>query len=281
MRTKKAGLMIIAAFILIFLLIFIICGLYNALSVTEITLSTGCKGLPVKLALITDLHSSSYGEGQAELISAIDGQEPDLVCLVGDIFDCKRPDDNAEAFIAAISGKYPCYYVTGNHELRSGSAAFGQKMDILEKYGVIRLSGESRELEINGRKITLCGVDDPETELYESGYDISDALYAVRKALPKDSYSILLSHRPEYFSHYADYGFDLTLCGHAHGGQWRIPRFLENGLIAPGQGLFPEYTNGLYTLGDSSMIVSRGLAKRSVPVPRFYNRPEIVIVELQ
>ncbi len=93
------------------------------------------------------------------------------------------------------------------------------------------------------------------------------------------NYTILLSHRPEPFRFYACYGFDLALCGHAHGGQWRIPGLL-NGLYAPHQGLFPKYAGGRYLKGGTTMIVSRGLARENTRVPRFYDPPELVIVDL-
>ena len=279
---KKSKLMKIAIGVIVALLsVFTIYGLYNPLSVSEITVSSEAIDNPVRIALISDLHSCKYGNKQVKILDAIDKQNPDLICLAGDIFDDKRPNDNSEVFIAQISEKYPCYYVTGNHECRSGTQAFQEKMDILEKYGIIRLSNESKEIEVNGQKINICGVDDPEFDLYENNYHISDALYGIQKSLPDGRFSLLLSHRPEYFSFYVDYGFDLTLCGHAHGGQWRIPGLLNNGLIAPNQGLFPKYTTGRHTAGNSTMIVSRGLAKESTLVPRFYNRPEIVIIKIQ
>lgn len=90
---------------------------------------------------------------------------------------------------------------------------------------------------------------------------------------------MLLSHRPELFETYQKYGFDLVLSGHAHGGQWRIPGVL-NGLFAPDQGLFPEYAGGRYDYAEGTMIVSRGLARESTPVPRIFNRPEVVIVDI-
>ena len=273
-KSKNRRLTIL--FILVFLLAFIIYGIYNPLSVSEITVSSEAIDTPIKIALISDLHSCKYGDNQTELIDAIDEQNPDLICLVGDIFDDKIPDDNAEIFIAKISERYPCYYVTGNHEFWAGTRAFQEKMEILEKHGVIRLSNESREIEVNGQKINICGMDDP-----VNNYDISNILYDIQEGLQDDRFTLLLSHRPEFFSSYVDCGFDLTLCGHAHGGQWRIPGLLNNGLIAPDQGFFPKYTNGAYTSGDATMIVSRGLAKESTIIPRFYNRPEIVIVELQ
>ena len=93
-------------------------------------------------------------------------------------------------------------------------------------------------------------------------------------------YTILLTHRPEQPELYTLLGFDLVLAGHAHGGQWRIPGVL-NGLYAPDQGLFPRYAGGRYELDGTVMIVSRGLARESTRVPRFYNRPELVMIELK
>ena len=70
---------------------------------------------------------------------------------------------------------------------------------------------------------------------------------------------------------------DLVVSGHAHGGQLRIPFLLSNGLIAPDQGLFPEYTSGIHELNNRTLlIISRGLARESTRVPRFFNKPEIV-----
>ena len=105
-------------------------------------------------------------------------------------------------------------------------------------------------------------------------------LNKISEKLDKNSYKILLTHRPEKFEEYTQYDFDLILSGHAHGGQWRIPGIL-NGLYAPNQGLFPKYAGGYYEIDDKKMIVSRGLARESTLIPRFYNRPELVIIKLQ
>ena len=75
--------------------------------------------------------------------------------------------------------------------------------------------------------------------------------------------------------------FDLVVSGHAHGGQWRIP-FVNIGLVAPDQNLFPKYISGLYELNNGvKMIVSRGLARESTPAPRFFNHPELVIIDIE
>ena len=95
-----------------------------------------------------------------------------------------------------------------------------------------------------------------------------------------ETFSILLTHRPERVEDYTGRGFDLVLAGHAHGGQWRLPGLI-NGLIAPNQGLFPRYAGGRYALdGDTTMIVSRGLARESTRIPRLFNRPELVVVDI-
>ena len=99
------------------------------------------------------------------------------------------------------------------------------------------------------------------------------------EAAENGAYTILLSHRPEYFVLYEDRDFDLVLCGHAHGGQWRIPGIL-NGLYAPHQGLFPQYAGGRHDGEDITMIVSRGLGTHSVNI-RLNNKPELVVIRLR
>lgn len=239
---------------------------------------------PIRIALVTDLHSCAYGEGQKDLIDAIVREAPDVVLLGGDIFDNVLDDGNTEHFLSGIVGKYACYYVTGNHEFWSGQQNFAAKMAILGKYNIPILSGKSEMLTVNGQTVRLCGVDDPEAYTIaaegETVVGFADQLTIVAPADGDDMCTILLSHRPEYFETYAAHGFDLILCGHAHGGQWRIP-FLLNGLYAPNQGLFPKYAGGKYEREGSVMIVSRGLARETTCVPRIWNRPELVIIDLQ
>ncbi len=251
---------------------------------------------PIRIALVTDLHSCKYGENQSELIEAISAQKPDIILLGGDIFDDVKEDTNTELFLAGIADKYPCYYVTGNHECWSGNYRFNKQMGILEKYNIPVLSGETETLDINGETINLCGVDDPDVYMVNTDHEKDAEGYieaqtnkektfvsqiaAVSEAASDGNYTILLSHRPEYYEIYTEYTFDLVLCGHAHGGQWRIPGIL-NGLYAPHQGIFPKYVGGRYDTDDMTMIVSRGLARETTKVPRIFNRPELVIIDLK
>lgn len=237
---------------------------------------------PVRLALITDLHSDKYGKNQSTLIRAVEKQNPDIVLLGGDIFDDNGTYDNAEITMRQLAEKYPCYYVTGNHEYWSRDVA--NILEIVKSCGITILSGDCDSIEISGQTLNICGVDDPDVAEYlVEGVPIENQLESAEEAAlaaGAGNFTILLSHRPELFVTYQKYSFDLVLSGHAHGGQWRIP-FLLNGLYAPNQGLFPEYAGGRYDYETGTMIVSRGLARESTPIPRIFNRPELVIIDIE
>lgn len=240
---------------------------------------------PVRIALLTDLHSCRYGKNQKNLIEAVQKENPDIVLLGGDIFDDKLSYDNAETTVRQLAEKYPCYYVTGNHEYWSRD--IGTILNIIKDCGVAILSGECDTIEINGQTINICGVDDPDVEEYlmegvPTAWQlktVNEAAQEVEKAADAEYFTVLLSHRPELYETYQEYDFDLILSGHAHGGQWRIPGLL-NGLFAPNQGLFPKYAGGRYDFDGGTMIVSRGLARETTLVPRIFNRPELVIVNV-
>ena len=262
---------------LLILAVLIAPGMINPLTIREYSVTSDKLTDPVRIALVTDLHSCRYGEGEQELIAAIDAQQPDLIMLGGDIFDDVLPDDNTEAFLAGISGRYPVYYVTGNHEYWAGAAVFEHKMEILSRYEITRLAGTSETVTVNGNTLTIAGVDDPETYIIDARHGFEEQLAEVKP--DGKTFSILLSHRPERMDDYAQSGFDLALSGHAHGGQWRIPG-LVNGLFAPDQGMFPAHAGGRYEQDGTVMIVSRGLARESTKAPRIYNPPELVIVTI-
>lgn len=290
----RRWIILLTAIILLAVLLFI--SMDSHLLIRNYTIEAEEISSPIRIVLVTDLHSCKYGENQSELIEAVTAQNPDVVLLVGDIFDDVKEDTNTELFLAGIAGKYPCYYVTGNHECWGGKYRFNNQMAILERYNIPVLSGEVETLTVKDETIYLCGVDDPDvymvnTELEQDpeGYiqaqtnkedTFLSQIAAVSETAPEDSYTILLSHRPEYYETYTGHDFDLVLCGHAHGGQWRISGIL-NGLYAPHQGIFPKYAGGRYDAEDMTMIVSRGLARETTRVPRIFNRPELVVIDLE
>lgn len=276
-KKKKIALTVSAAIVLGFTLP----GLYNGIKLRCYSLNSDKINSKIRIALISDLHSCRYGKDEHKLLEAIDGQNPDLVFMSGDIFDDKKSDANTEKFIAGVSKKYPCYYVTGNHEYKSGEQAFNDKMSMLGMYGVVRLSGEAVTLNVNGDEINICGIDDPLSLDYpfENTLNVETQLDNIKPIMDNGKFSILISHRPELISTYAEYGFDLALCGHAHGGQIRIPGVL-NGLFSTCEGFFPKYAGGMFSENGMTQIVSRGLARETTVVPRFYNRPEVVIIDI-
>ena len=147
----------------------------------------------------------------------------------------------------------------------------------LTSIGVVVLEGTSCTINIKGNDIDICGVDDP---TYMTPDEWTAQLANASESSNPEHFRILLSHRPETVEEYRNYSFDLVVCGHAHGGQWIIP-FTGRGTHAPNQGTFPKYVDGLYEISESTdMIVSRGLARERMPYPRFFNHPEIVIIEI-
>ena len=227
----------------------------------------------VRFAVVTDLHSTWYGEAQSGLIDAITREDPDAVLLAGDIVDDERPRDAAKAFLQAVTQKYPTYYVLGNHEFRIPASE--KVKDWARELGVTVLDGTGETVTLNDQTVRICGVDDPAcgTLSWQSQFDT-----VCRMAQDTDTYTILLSHRPERTNEYTNSPFDLVVSGHAHGGQVRIPLLLPGGLIAPGQGLFPAYTSGLHELEGTTLLVSRGLCRNGIP--RVFNRPELVIIDV-
>lgn len=230
-----------------------------------------------RIAQVSDLHNAQMGDGNEKLLAMLRKAEPDIIVITGDMVDSYHTDiDIALRFAEDAIKIAPCYYVTGNHEAR-----ISEYRDLkagLKSAGVVVLENERVELERNGETVTLIGVDDPS---FQTDYLMGDSATVMSSALNgltgNDAYTILLSHRPELFDTYVACGVDLVFSGHAHGGQFRLP-FL-GGVVAPNQGLFPKYDSGLFTQGDTNMLVSRGIGNSIIPI-RFNNRPEIIVVEL-
>lgn len=231
---------------------------------------------PIRLAVLTDLHACRYGKNQEQLVAAVAAQKPDLVVMCGDIVDDEPRMEEWRALLTVkrLADRWPVYYAAGNHEYRTGRLAEIKKL--LTACGAVVLDGKCVRVAVGGQMVQIGGIDDPETG--EENWEAQ--LSAAGSSLDGSHFSILLTHRPERVSDYADSGFDLVLAGHAHGGQWRLPGLI-NGVLAPNQGLFPSYAGGRYEIGGATLIVSRGLARESTRVPRLFNRPELVVVDIE
>lgn len=228
----------------------------------------------VRLAVVTDFHSSDNADDVAAMVASC---APDAVLLVGDLFDddtANRPPERTLSLMRQLSAQYPCYYVSGNHEAWTG------EMDALyqqtEEAGVTVLRMSSGLLTVRGQRIALCGIPDPYEMVFSGAPDTEEQLRQALEDVDSADFTVLLAHRPELLAKYAQFPLDLVVSGHAHGGQVRIPGVL-NGLYAPNQGWFPKLAGGAYTQDGTTLIVSRGLAVRT-RLPRIFNRPEVVLV---
>ncbi|MGN1090514.1 MAG: metallophosphoesterase, partial [Huintestinicola sp.] len=194
---------------------------------------------------------------------------PDIIVLTGDIYDDIADNKNTSLFLENIGKRYTCFYIAGNHEHRTDMWKKEYKAQA-EGFGIRVLEGENVKI----GEITVCGA----ARAADGSFTAEEAVGKCAKKT--EGFSVLLCHFPENIDFYRSFGsFDLIMCGHAHGGQWRIPGVL-NGLYAPGEGLFPKYAGGRYDFEDSVMIVSRGLAREYVLVPRIFNNPEVVVCDI-
>jgi hypothetical protein len=219
---------------------------------------------------ISDLHNKEFGKNQKRLVSQIIAVDPDLIVITGDIIDSRDYNEEISlSLLTQIQSIAPIYFVTGNHEARSHQ--FDSLAEQLKETTKV-LRNESNHLKLNNSEILIIGVDDP-----AFGNEAIDQVLNRMTDEINNNFTILLSHRPELLNTYAKGAIDLVFSGHAHGGQIRLPIF--GGLVAPNQGLLPKYTNGVYTEGNTRMVISRGLGN-SIFKQRIFNRPELVVVTL-
>ena len=247
----------------------------HTIAVTDQRLPQEFEGF--RIAQISDLHNEVFGSGNGELLTLLAGTRPDIIVITGDLLDSRRTDVSAALEFARGAVEIaPVYYVPGNHESRLPEE-FWMLERCLENLGVNVLRGERTLLTREGAALALIGVDDPTFQDKNSANWPGIVEEELGKLREEGLYSILLIHRPELLESYARAGMNLVFSGHAHGGQVRIP--FVGGVIAPNQGFFPQYDGGLYTMGDTQMVVSRGLGNSLCPL-RVSNRPEIVLAEL-
>lgn len=230
---------------------------------------------------LSDLHSKSFGDNNYNLVKKVNKIDPNIIVMTGDMMT-NSPEDNGEVLLTLVrglNGKYPIYYVTGEHEegkyyedenkyRKAGTKEAYEER--LESFGVLVLNDEKVQLNHKGNSINIYGLKE------KLGGSIN-----IDSRLGKPSIeevNILLAHTPNYFNQYADWGADLIFSGDTHGGMIRLP--FIGGLLSSGGGFFPEYDGGVYQLGQSIMIVSRGLGNYPINL-RVFNRPELMVTTLR
>ncbi len=225
-----------------------------------------------KIVQLSDLHGAEFGEDGMELVDKVGSLEPDIIALTGDFVTDEGDLAAVKKLVGRLTELCPVYFVSGNHEFGSGLAI--KVRNILERAGVKYLSNEYLTISRGEDEILLGGVEDPLA--YADMLSPDELAQKMNDAAP-DAFKILLGHRNYWMTEYPELPVDLIFCGHAHGGLIRIPGV--GGLIGTDRRLFPDFDAGQFNNGRYTLIVSRGLGN-SVPIPRIFNRPEIVCVEL-
>ncbi|HKL79460.1 MAG TPA: metallophosphoesterase [Mobilitalea sp.] len=257
----------------------------------------------VSIVLLADLHNCSLGKSNRKLLQAVDKIKPDIVIAAGDIITKQQKSipGNAYTLLESLSGKYPVYYSYGNHEqhledmnLDTGKytklsmqeevlyKSWVEFKDKLKSLGVYLLDNKSITIMRNSSRIIITGLSIA-SEFYNNvkpNYSALNQKYleSVLGNNNNEDYRLLIAHNPLFFNEYINWGADLILSGHLHGGLMRLPHF--GGLISPQYRFFPKYDAGIFTEKGKSMIVSRGLGTHS-HMPRLFNRPELVSILLK
>ena len=272
---------ILIAVILFFVIVMIIDG--NRFVIREYTIKTDKLDKEYTFALLADLHNRKFGRENAGLLEALAKVNPDAVLTAGDMLTAKpgKSYQTALSFMKRLAVKYPVYYGLGNHEYRMKlyredyGNAFEDYTGALTDAGIQVLDNTCETTEdftVTGVTIDRRYYKRFQKTVMEQKY-LTDTLGAPCK----DKYHILLAHNPEYFEEYADWGADLVVSGHVHGGIMRLP--LLGGVISPKLVLFPKYDGGRFQKKQTTMILSRGLGMHTLPV-RIFNPGELVVIHL-
>jgi len=239
-----------------------------------------------RFVVLSDLHNKQFGKENAKLLQEIKRLNPNGILIAGDMITAKTGENSEPtlAFIQKLAKEYPVFYGEGNHEYR---------MELYpEKYGDMYtdfLAGlQKSELSL----MKNCHTDLPEYGISIYGVSIERKYYKRFRVLPmeadymkellgkpkNDYLNILLAHNPDYYPQYDEWGADLVLSGHVHGGLMRLP--LLGGVVSPAIRLFPKYDGGLFEGKNGKMILSRGLGTHTLPI-RIFNPGELIVVELE
>ena len=240
---------------------------------------------PIRMVHLTDLHNTQFGKNNAKLVDKVTAQNPDIIIMSGDMFNEDDPNtDVVLSLVSDLSSVAPVYFGYGNHE-KHWEKIHGQDLrPLLEQAGASVVDNDYVDLEFKGTEIRIGG--------YMAYYPVphmstnDEAQEALELAFAEDfentdRLKILINHIPTGWvdwNYVNKYPVDIVFSGHYHGGMIRIP-ILDQGLYAPYVGLFPHFTKGVYAGQKATCILSAGLGIEH-HIPRFYNPPEIVVVDL-
>lgn len=249
------------------ILILVIAGLPYKIDIRKDEIESEDIHRPVKICVLSDLHCRPFGKKQSRIQKIVERENPDLIIIPGDLFDKGRNYEVSFELIEALKGR-TVFFTSGNHD--NYIPEIEQFRERMRNMGVHVLENAGERF---NEDIVIAG-------LCDSGRTPVLSAEEVNELVPYGSYRILISHRPNHIDLYSEIDYPLIICGHVHGGQWRIP-VIKKGIIGPQQGLFPRYSDGIHDLNGNQMYISRGLASADGRIPRLYNNPEAGFIILK
>ena len=256
--------------ILSIILVFLI---YNHIQISKVYINKPIIESPklsneLRITQISDYHNN-YRIDQNKLIDEIKKFNPHIIVLTGDIIDSETKDISIimKLMEELMKINKNIFFVRGNHEI--ASLYEGDFIYRLEKMGITILDNTNKTINIEGEEINICGLS-----FYIDKEDYTKAM----EGIDKNKFTILLSHSPNKPIEFSEGIEDLILSGHTHGGQVRLP--IIGALIAPGQGLFPKYSKGIYKLENTILYIDSGLGNSVLPL-RLFNRIQISNIRIK
>ncbi len=274
-RRKKALVIFIAVVAVIVLCAVIISNQNNQLQKTFYQVKSGNVVSNIRIVCLSDMHLKEFGEDNEKLVYEVKKLAPDIIAIVGDM-NMENQPDNYQSVISLCKNLdeiAPVYYSLGNHEIDAMLFSKSQIYKDIKAEGIKIFNNESETVNINGTNIDIIGLTQNPEE-----YDEYGRAFFEKAMNNDDNFKLVLTHYPEHFlGTLEDYEIDLALCGHAHGGQIRLPWI--GGLYSADQGFLPKLCDGYHEIGNSSVIITRGLGKSGI-VPRINNKPEIAVIDI-
>lgn len=226
----------------------------------------------LKIAHLSDLHVKENISIYREIVAKLNEIKPDLIFLTGDFVEESSNIEKCIEIVRHFKAKYGVWAVLGNWDYWMGDPQ--ELVKRLNEVGINILINDSKKININSTTLYLIGVDDPFTRKDNLNKAVEGINF--NEIHSGEAFAILLAHSPDIFELAKQIKIPLTLAGHTHGGQVRLP------FIGPVYSLTPtmrKYSVGLFMEGNSQMYVNPGIGWSQVNF-RFLCPPELTILNL-
>ena len=222
----------------------------------------------MRILHLSDMHMERISVSPTKLYDQLKNTNPDMIVLTGDYLDQPENLPKWESYfqqIARLSPKYGMYAVLGNHDYRLRGKV-QDLIDIMESYGCEVLRNESRQVEFNGQRINIIGIDDHHSGRSRIGCSFN--------GIDEDAISLVITHDPDVIIDLDNYKVDYLMAGHFHGGQCNIPFAFR--LVPMGKLPKDNMYKGLLVYKGTYMYISEGLGQSALNI-RVNSRPEITL----